>query len=117
MKQFTHLTLFLLAGLCSFISVASEAQQSVKEPSFLITDGQSESVTENKYEGIEITVNINSASVEELAALLIGIGEKKAQFIVEYREKYGRFESAEDLMQVKGIGPSTIEKNRNRIQL
>ncbi|MCG6283038.1 ComEA family DNA-binding protein, partial [Vibrio diabolicus] len=35
---------------------------------------------------IEITVNINTAPAEELATLLKGIGLKKAQAIVEYRE-------------------------------
>lgn len=71
----------------------------------------------DKYEGIKITVNINSGTLEQLSTLLLGIGEKKAQLIIDYREKYGPFESVEALMQVKGIGPSTIEKNRNRILL
>ncbi|XHF86609.1 ComEA family DNA-binding protein [Vibrio sp. HN007] len=66
---------------------------------------------------MEITVNINSASTDELATLLKGIGNKKAQDIVDYREKHGKFTSADDLIKVKGIGPSTIEKNRERIEL
>lgn len=71
----------------------------------------------DKYEGIEITVNINTASADELATLLKGVGKKKAQDIVVYREKHGEFTSADDLIKVKGIGPSTIEKNRERIEL
>jgi len=70
-----------------------------------------------KYEGIEITVNVNQASAEELADLLTGIGMKKAQAIVDYREKHGDFESAESLVDVKGIGPALVDKNRERIQL
>ena len=70
-----------------------------------------------KYQGITITVNINSASMEELSKLLVGVGEAKAQRIVDYREKHGPFTSAEALMEVKGIGVSIIEKNRDRIQL
>ncbi|UPQ88777.1 ComEA family DNA-binding protein [Vibrio sinaloensis] len=74
--------------------------------------------TENvKYEGIEITVNINQASAEELADLLQGIGLKKAQAIVSYREQNGNFSSADGLTAVKGIGLATVEKNRHRIQL
>ncbi|MCK4486576.1 MAG: helix-hairpin-helix domain-containing protein, partial [Desulfobacterales bacterium] len=48
-------------------------------------------------------VNINQASVEELAQLK-GIGLKYAERIVEYREKHGAFEKAEDIMNVSGIG-------------
>lgn len=70
-----------------------------------------------KYEGIEITVNINQANAEELADLLLGIGMKKAQAIVSYREQNGSFSSAEGLTAVKGIGLATVEKNRDRIQL
>lgn len=71
----------------------------------------------SKYEGIEITVNVNQASAEELADLLTGIGMKKAQAIVDYREKHGNFENAESLVDVKGIGPALVDKNRERIQL
>ena len=73
--------------------------------------------TDSKYEGIEIKVNVNQASAQELADLLKGIGLKKAQAIVEYREAHGRFESADALVAVKGIGPSIVEKNRARIEL
>ncbi len=70
-----------------------------------------------KYEGIEITVNVNQASAEELADLLKGVGQKKAQAIVDYREAHGEFTSAGDLVNVKGVGPALLEKNRSRIQL
>ncbi len=72
---------------------------------------------EDHYQGISITVNINTASQDELSTLLLGVGKKKAQRIIEYREQFGLFESLEDLMKVKGIGPSIVDKNRNRIQL
>ncbi len=70
-----------------------------------------------KQAGIEITVNINQASAEELAALLQGVGLKKAQAIVAYRTENGDFNAAEDLAQVKGIGSSTVAKNLERIKL
>ncbi|GAD80322.1 ComEA family DNA-binding protein [Vibrio ezurae] len=69
------------------------------------------------YEGIEIEVNINTASSHELATLLLGVGEKKAQQIVSYREVHGEFKHADDLQQVKGIGQATVDKNRSRIRL
>ncbi|MDR9825340.1 helix-hairpin-helix domain-containing protein [Vibrio sp. FNV 38] len=72
---------------------------------------------QEQYEGIDISVNINTASAEELATLLSGVGEQKAQAIVDYREKNGEFESTEQLTQVKGVGPALLKKNAQRIQL
>lgn len=62
-------------------------------------------------------VNINSASAEEIAKALNGIGLAKAAAIVEYREKNGSFKTIEDLALVKGIGNRTLEKNKNDILL
>lgn len=59
-------------------------------------------------------ININTASVEELAQLK-KIGPKCAQKIVVYREKNGPFKHPEDIMKVKGIGPKTFELNKDRI--
>lgn len=56
----------------------------------------------------EILVNINTASVDELT-LLNGIGEKKAQLIIEYREQNGLFMTKEDLMNISGIGEKTFD--------
>ncbi|MGR5062720.1 ComEA family DNA-binding protein [Photobacterium sp. DNB22_13_2] len=71
----------------------------------------------DSHEGIEITININDANAEELDKLLIGIGPEKAVSIIEYRKANGPFSSAEELSKVKGIGASTVEKNRDRIKL
>jgi competence protein ComEA len=57
-------------------------------------------------------VDINTADAKTLAANINGIGEKKAEAIVQYREKHGPFKSAEDLTKIKGIGQKLIEKNR-----
>ncbi len=59
-------------------------------------------------------ININTASADELINLK-GIGEKKAMTIIEFREKNGPFEHPEDLIKVPGIGPKTLEANKNRI--
>lgn len=61
------------------------------------------------------TVNINTASAEQLAMVLNGVGEKKAQEIIAFREANGRFAAPVELVEVKGIGSSTFEKNRDRI--
>lgn len=61
------------------------------------------------------TVDINKADAETLSSELSGIGGKKAQAIVDYRNANGKFISADDLSKVKGISAKTIEKNRDRI--
>ena len=61
-------------------------------------------------------VNINKATAEELTQL-DGIGDKIAERIVKYREKNGKFEKKEDLMNVKGIGQATFDKNKDKIVL
>lgn len=62
-------------------------------------------------------VDVNSADAETLSAELQGVGMAKAAAIVEYRETYGPFSTADDLILVKGIGERTVEINRNNILL
>ncbi len=61
-------------------------------------------------------VNINAAEWEELTRLH-GIGELLAKRIVQYRTAHGRFRRAEDLQNVRGIGPKLVEKNRAMIRV
>lgn len=56
-------------------------------------------------------VNVNTATAEELTALP-GIGEKRAQAILEIRKEKGGFKSVDELTEVKGIGPANLEKLR-----
>ena len=60
-------------------------------------------------------VNINEANAEELAESLVGVGPKKAMAIIGYRKANGPFYSPEELVNVKGIGPKTLEKNLQNI--
>ena len=60
-------------------------------------------------------VDINTASAETLAETIHGVGLKRAQAIVLYREEHGAFESVDQLAQVQGIGAKTIERNRDRL--
>ena len=62
-------------------------------------------------------VDINTANAETISSELNGIGLAKARAIVEYREKYGPFKSADDLSLVKGIGDKTVELNRANIRV
>ena len=68
-------------------------------------------------EGFSVTVNINDANAETLAAALEGIGLTRAQAIVDYRMQFGRFYSAEELSAVRGIGTNTINRNLARIRV
>ena len=62
-------------------------------------------------------INLNTATAEELSAALEGVGPAKAELIVQYRDQNGKFSSIEQLLEVKGIGMATLEKNKSRIQL
>jgi competence protein ComEA len=62
-------------------------------------------------------VDINAAGAAELATALDGVGQSKAEAIVEYREANGPFKSVDDLALVKGIGAATIEKNRDKVTI
>ena len=60
-------------------------------------------------------VNINTADAATLDRVLDGVGPSKAEAIVQYRKANGAFRSVEQLASVKGIGLSTVERNRDRI--
>lgn len=62
-----------------------------------------------------LAIDINTATAEELARELDHVGPVKAQRIVEYREKIGGFVSPEQLLEVYGIGPKILERNREKI--
>ncbi len=64
---------------------------------------------------VTVTVNINEADAEKLASVLDGVGLRRAQAIVAYREKNGKFFAPEELSAVRGIGMATVEKNGDRI--
>lgn len=95
--------LFALLATFSVAGIAAEppAQQA---PSAAVTDATSI----NK-------VNLNTADAATLQRELTGIGEVKAQAIVAYRDEHGDFASVDELLEVKGIGEATLEKNRDKL--
>jgi len=60
-------------------------------------------------------VDINSADAATLDRVLDRVGPSKAEAIVAHRKQHGAFRSADELAEVKGIGLSTVELNRDRI--
>ena len=59
-------------------------------------------------------VNINTATKEELTTLK-GVGDKRAQEIIDYRKKNGNFKSVDDLQKVPGIGPGLMKQIRSDV--
>lgn len=59
-------------------------------------------------------INLNTAIAEELQTIS-GIGAKRAEDIIAYRESHGGFQSVDDLKNVSGIGDKTLEKIRESI--
>jgi competence protein ComEA len=53
-------------------------------------------------------LDINSATAKEFVKVK-GIGEKKAERIIAYRDEYGKFASVDELKNVKGIGKKIVE--------
>jgi len=58
-------------------------------------------------------VNINTADKETLMTAIKGVGEKRAEAIITYREQHGPFESVDELAEVGGIGQAIVDANRN----
>ena len=61
-------------------------------------------------------LNINSASASQIEAQLPGIGKVKAKAIVDYRSQNGPFDRAEQLLEIKGVGPHTLDRIRSLIR-
>ena len=60
-------------------------------------------------------VDVNTASPQALAEAMHGVGIKRAQAIVRYREQNGAFSSVDQLAQVRGISANIVERNRDRV--
>lgn len=59
-------------------------------------------------------INVNTADAETLMSIQ-GVGEKRAEAIIDYREENGLFSSVEELMNVDGVGQATLDNNRDTL--
>ena len=57
-------------------------------------------------------ININTADKETLMSAINGVGDKKAEAIIQYRETNGSFKSIDELTNIKGIGQAMVDKHR-----
>lgn len=58
-------------------------------------------------------IDINAATPEQLATAIRGVGIKRAQAIVEFRQANGPFSSVDDLTLVRGVGQKTVDASRD----
>lgn len=64
----------------------------------------------------QVIIHLNESNLEQLLTLK-GVGQKKAEAIIAYREKMGSFKSIEDLVNVKGIGEKVLLDNKSRLKI
>lgn len=62
-------------------------------------------------------ININTADAQTISETMTGVGLKRAQAIVDYRNNNGLFKTIDDLTLVKGIGSKTVEANREKLSI
>ena len=62
-------------------------------------------------------IDLNTASADEIAEALSGVGPAKAQAMVKYRNEPGPFRSLDEVLEIKGFGPSILARNKSRILL
>lgn len=108
-------TLFTSFVLCGSLAAGSTFAEDkvVEQTTQAVVTTQTDSQVAPAMMGDKLNINIATAS--EIQKSLTGIGTKKAEAIVQYREKHGNFTNAEQLLEVQGIGKATLEKNRDRI--
>lgn len=61
-------------------------------------------------------LNLNTARLEELT-VLPNVGEVRAKAIIEYRDRQGGFGSVDELQEIKGIGPKTMDDLREWVYI
>ena len=68
----------------------------------------------NANDGGKAPVNINTASKDQLCQIT-GIGDKKADLIIAYRQEHGPFKTVDELTQVSGFGEKTVAKIKDEV--
>lgn len=89
--------------------------QMVQDQMLLYVPNKNEPVQEGAtFSKSEGKVQINTASKEQLEKIT-GIGSRKAESILKYREEHGLFQKIEDLLEIDGIGAKSLEKIKDQI--
>lgn len=109
MKVTYQLRSIFLASLFGFLPLLAYSAETKPAPEVSAT----QPATANQQQ----TVNINQASAQELAAKLQGIGIKKAERIIEYRQQFGPFVALDQLTAISGISQRIVDKNRELMRL
>ncbi len=109
-SAFAGLLLSFLAGVSVVASAADSQSTQIAKPASV----------QNAQEPISAQVgmvNLNTADELTLERELIGVGAVKAKAIIEHREANGPFTSVDELLEVKGIGAATLDKNRAKLSV
>ena len=106
-----------LSKKITYLNQSSAVDTQIRDPSTLKVAPPSTITVKSPRLGEQVKVNINTANAQELSAKLDSIGAKKAQAIVAYRNKHGRFKHIDDLKNVKGIGEKIYARNQLRLTL
>ncbi|GAB3483526.1 ComEA family DNA-binding protein [Azotobacter salinestris] len=110
-NPFSSLLLALLASASVAVSAAEAPKAEAAKPA-VTQPAQPAQVVQAT---AAAKVDLNTADAATLERELQGIGPAKAQAIVDYRQAHGSFASVDELLEVKGIGAATLEKNRARL--
>ncbi|AFJ47950.1 ComEA family DNA-binding protein [Shimwellia blattae] len=114
MKQITTLALLALLAAGGSLALPVYAASPAEKPPASQSRAPAKTATAPQ---AQLRVSINSASAEELAEILNGVGLKKAESIVRHREANGPFKTPESLSEVPGIGTALVERNMALIKL
>lgn len=105
----------LMDGQKLYVPTKEEVEEGIVEATNVETTSSTSNVTSDSGEvSSSDKVNINTASLSELMTLS-GIGESKAQSIIDYRDSNGLFNNIEDLMLISGIKEATYSQIEGQI--
>jgi competence protein ComEA len=106
-----------LIALCFFTAMSAGILTAIPVKAAETTSAASAQVATESTATASDKVSLNQATAQQLAAALNGIGLKKAEAIISYREQYGAFTDIEQLKEVPGMGNALVERNLSRLKL